>query len=66
MFHGWMKDNYLQVKESAAQTVAGIAGWGREACGGGERRWGANKAHVGFSLTRFYNSGKLSRRQSSP
>lgn len=37
MFPGWVKDNYLQVKERAAQTVAGIAGWGRETCGGGWR-----------------------------
>lgn len=44
MFHGSVKDNYLQVKESAAQTVKG---GGRETCG--ERRgWEANKAHMGF------------------
>lgn len=59
MFCICVKVNDLQVEESAAQTVAGITGWGRDACGGGRGR-GANKAHVGFSLTRFYNSGKLS------
>lgn len=30
MFHGWVEDNYLQVKERAAQTVADVAGWGWE------------------------------------
>lgn len=59
MFCSSVKVNDSQVEENVAQTVAGITGWGRDACGGG-RGQGANKAHVGFSLTRLYYSGKLS------